>query len=65
MAIDEDERPLGEVKVRAGIRQVERLLDCAAPFEKRIWAIEGRVAWWLPVGQREAGARDGPTRSRP
>jgi predicted RNA binding protein with dsRBD fold (UPF0201 family) len=31
VAIDEDEQSLGEVNVRASTRQVERLLDWAAP----------------------------------
>jgi transposase len=41
VAIDDGERPLGEVKVRASARQAKRLLDWAAPFPARTWAIEG------------------------
>jgi transposase len=41
VAIDDGERPLGEVKVRASAGQVERLLDWAASFGERTWAVEG------------------------
>src|SRR5208283_195842 len=40
-AIDETESVLGELKVRSGANQVERLLDWAAQFEQRTWAVEG------------------------
>jgi transposase len=40
VAIDGDEVALGELKVRATRRQLEQLLEWAAPFEKRTWAIE-------------------------
>jgi transposase len=41
VALDESEQPLGELRVRSGGNQVERLLDWAAPFTGRVWAIEG------------------------
>jgi transposase len=41
VAIDDVERPLGEVRVRASAGQAKRLLDWAAPFAKRTWAVEG------------------------
>ena len=40
VAIDGDEVSLGELKVRATRRQVPQLLEWAAPFDKRTWAIE-------------------------
>jgi transposase len=40
-AIDDTENVLGELKVRSGANQVERLLGWAAQFEERTWAIEG------------------------
>lgn len=40
-AIDETETVLGELKVRSGANQVERLLGWAAQFEERTWAVEG------------------------
>ena len=40
VAIDNDERVLKEVRVRACAGQVERLRDWAAGFQERAWAIE-------------------------
>lgn len=40
VAIDEDERPLAELRVMAAAGQAQRLLAWAAPFEERAWAIE-------------------------
>ena len=40
VAIGDDERELGSVKVRATRRQLPQLLSWAEPFEKRTWAIE-------------------------
>ena len=40
-AIDENEVPLGELRVRSAAGQVERLLAWAAPFAERTWAVEG------------------------
>lgn len=39
--IDRDEQLVGEVFVQADRRQRDRLLRCAAPFEPRLWAVEG------------------------
>jgi hypothetical protein len=41
VAIDGDERLVGELLVRADRRQRERLLCWAAEFEPRLWAVEG------------------------
>jgi transposase len=41
VALDEHEQPLGEMRVRAAGNQVERLVEWAAPFSERTWAIEG------------------------
>ena len=40
VALDEGERALAELKVKADGRQTERLLAWAAPFESRTWAVE-------------------------
>jgi hypothetical protein len=40
VAINGDEVELAKLKVRATRRQVDQLLDWAAAFEKRTWAIE-------------------------
>jgi transposase len=41
LAIDDAEVALGELRVRAGAGQVERLLTWAAPYRERTWAVEG------------------------
>jgi transposase len=41
VAIDSDERLVGELFVRADRRQRETLLGWAAEFEPRLWAVEG------------------------
>jgi transposase len=41
VVLDNDERPLGELRVRSASNQLERLLGWAAPFGERTWAIEG------------------------
>jgi transposase len=40
VAIDDGEDELAKVKVRASRRQLDQLLEWAAPFEERAWAIE-------------------------
>src|SRR5207245_11158834 len=40
VAIDRDEVALAEFKVRAPRRRVDQLLECAAPFATRSWAVE-------------------------
>jgi transposase len=41
VALDEHEQPLGELRVRSATNQVERLVEWAAGFAERTWAIEG------------------------
>lgn len=40
VAIGEDEEEFASLKVRASRRQVDQLLKWAAPFDKRLWAVE-------------------------
>ena len=40
-AIDKTEKVLGELTVRSGANQVERLVGWASQFEERTWAVEG------------------------
>ena len=40
LAIDDDEETRGQLRVRAGGRQLGQLLEWAEPFDKRVWAIE-------------------------
>jgi transposase len=40
-AIGEAEAALGELRVRAGVKQLEHLLDWATKWPERTWAIEG------------------------
>jgi hypothetical protein len=41
VAISPAEEPLGELRVRASAAQAQRLLDWAAAWPQRTWAIEG------------------------
>jgi transposase len=41
VVLDVDEQFLGELRVRSASNQLERLLEWAAPFDERMWAIEG------------------------
>ena len=41
VALDANERFLGELRVRSAADQLERLVGWAAPFAERTWAIEG------------------------
>jgi transposase len=41
VALDEDEQPLAELRVRSAANQVARLVEWAAPLGERTWAIEG------------------------
>jgi transposase len=41
VAIDDKERPLGELRVRSSADQVQLLLSWAAKWPKRTWAVEG------------------------
>lgn len=56
VAIDGDERVLGEVLVRADRRQRERLLVWAAEFEPRVWAVEGATGMGALLSQQLVGA---------
>jgi transposase len=39
VAVDEAERSVGELRVRSGPSQVDRLLAWAASFPERTWAV--------------------------
>jgi transposase len=41
VVVDRNEQPLGELRVRSSVGQLERLVQWAAPFDERTWAIEG------------------------
>lgn len=56
VAIDGDERVIGEVLVRADRRQRERLLVWAAEFEPRVWAVEGAAGMGALLAQQLVGA---------
>ncbi len=59
VAIGGDEARLAEVKVRASRRQVDQLLEWAARFEARAWAIESAGGLGYLLGQQllNAGER--------
>lgn len=40
VVVDDNEREVARIKVRASRKQVTQLLEWAAPFEKRTWAVE-------------------------
>jgi transposase len=56
MAIDDAETELGELRVRAGTGQVERLLAWAAPYRERTWAVEGAAGLGYLVAQQLVAA---------
>jgi len=56
VAIDDGEHALGTVQVRADRRQVQRLLDFAAPFEQRTWAVEAAAGNGYLLAQQLVGA---------
>jgi transposase len=41
VAVSGDEQPLGQLRVRASAAQARQLLEWAAPWPQRIWAVEG------------------------
>ena len=41
VALDQDEKMLGQIRVRASSAQVTNLLSWAAAWTDRVWAIEG------------------------
>jgi len=55
-AIDCDEQVVGEVSVQADRRQRDRLLAWAAPFEPRLWAVEGATGHGALLAQQLVGA---------
>ena len=50
--VDEREELVGEVRVRAGRRQREELVEFAARFEPRCWAIEGATGMGALLAQQ-------------
>jgi transposase len=56
VAIDGDERLVGELLVCADRRQRERLLDWAAEFEPRVWAVEGATGMGALLAQQLVSA---------
>jgi transposase len=50
--IDRDEQVVGEVAVQADRRQRDRLLRWAAPFEPRLWAVEGATGHGALLAQQ-------------
>ena len=56
VAIDGDERLVGELLVRADRRQRERLLCWAAEFEPRVWAVEGATGTGALLAQQLVSA---------
>lgn len=56
VAIDDSETELAQLKVRATRRQVEELVDWAAPFETRTWAIESAGGLGYLLSQQLVGA---------
>jgi transposase len=56
VAIDEAERALGELRVRASAGQAERLVAWAAGWPERIWAVEGATGLGYLLAQQLAAA---------
>jgi transposase len=56
VAIDESEAQLSRVRVRADRRQLERLLEWAAPFSARTWAVEAAAGNGYLLAQQLVGA---------
>lgn len=55
-AIDDNERELARLQVRAGRRQLEKLLCWARPFGARTWAIESAAGLGYLLGQQLVAA---------
>ena len=55
-AIDASEVVLGELRVRSGAGQVERLVAWAASFAERTWAVEGAGGLGYLLAQRLVAA---------
>lgn len=56
VALGHDETELCSLQVRANASQTRRLLDWAASFENRTWAIEGAAGLGYLLGQQLVGA---------
>ena len=56
VAIDANERQLGRLQVRSGPRQVAQLLEWAAAFDERTWAIESAGGLGYLLSQQLVGA---------
>jgi transposase len=56
VAVDEAERSLGELRVRSGPSQVDRLLAWAASFLERTWAVENATGLGYLLAQQLVAA---------
>jgi transposase len=52
VALDDRENELATLTLRAGRRQVSRLLAWAAPFQPRTWAVEAANGWGYLLSQQ-------------
>ena len=50
VAIDSDENVVDECRVRASLTQTERLVEWAAGFEQRRWAVESASGLGFSAG---------------
>ena len=55
-AIDEREQRLAELRVRSGPKQLQRLLEWAAPLPERTWAIENATGLGYLLAQQLVAA---------
>ena len=63
VAISAAEQPLGELQVRASASQARRLLDWAAAWPQRTWAIEGAGGLGHLLAQQLLATGEPATRS--
>jgi len=56
VAVDATEGSLGELRVRSGPKQVDRLLGWAASFPERTWAIENATGLGFLLAQQLVAA---------
>ena len=56
VAVDDREVELARLEVRSGSRQLEQLLQWAAPFETQVWAVESAGGWGYLLAQQLATA---------
>lgn len=56
VAVDGDEQVLGELRVRTGPKQLDRLLDWAARFPQRTWAVENATGLGYLLAQQLVAA---------